>query len=238
MLGEFRGLGFDPAPGSPDAVMAASERCRTAADRIPRLPPNVHEWWTGIAASALHDQLGGQPAQLTSAQQVLRGTADVLDEWAATLLDDRRRAEQLDRHAVNLRRAIAAAQDTVDSAHTAAQLSADPGIEADRHRAARRHQSLSEELDGVLNAARELKREHLAAAHEVTERLRALAPGDDLVAVPPQPQPPALAEILAAQSRLATELAAVLPRARSARAEPASAAGAFAAALTEGPPTA
>ncbi|MFI6029922.1 hypothetical protein [Amycolatopsis magusensis] len=233
MRTDYRGLGFDPAPGSPDAVMAAAERCARAAARLPGLPSGP-AGWTGTAAEGFGRRLAEVPGEVTAAGKALHAAATILDEWAGTLLANRRRAEQLDHRALRLKRSLLTASDEVDSATVTAQFSTAPGVEAQRHAAVARHEQLTRELERVLQAAHLLERDHLAEAERVTVRLRTVdSEGAEAAA-----RVPGRAELfggvgvaLAAQSAFAADLAATVLRPAGARAEPELAAGAFAAAL-------
>ncbi|MET0235466.1 MAG: hypothetical protein ABW224_12550 [Kibdelosporangium sp.] len=233
---DYRGLGFDPAAGSADAVMTASERCARAADSAPVFHQDTTGWWTGAAAGAYGDRLTGVPAELSETQQVLRAAADVLAEWAGTLLANQREAERLDRRAIGLRRAIRDATDELDSTTTVAQFSITPDAEDARRRAASRHHELTEQLAAVLDEARLLENNHLAAARRVAERIRALDTGGVQAAahVPDRADLfGGLTAAVAMQSAFASELAGVLLKPRGPVTEPvAGAASAFRSALT------
>ncbi|QFU92433.1 hypothetical protein [Amycolatopsis sp. YIM 10] len=210
MTTDHRGLGFDPVPGNADAVRAAAGRCARAAIRLPA------------------------PDASASAGKALRTTAAILDEWAGTLLANRRRAEQLDQCALRLRRALLAAADEVDSATATAQFSTAPGVEAERRAAMARHEQLTRELERVLESARLLEREHLAESDRVTVRLRTLDGEDTEVAARKSGHAELFAGLggeLAGQAAFAAELAAAVLCPPPGRAEPEFAAGAFAAAL-------
>jgi hypothetical protein len=180
-------LGFDPVPGNPAAVAAASERCGAVASTAGATEPVLREalalsgtQWTGEAAQVFGARLEHAPRELTSARNVLRAAAEMLDEWAGTLLANQRRADQLDRQAVTLRRAVVDAADEVDATSTVAQFSTGAlgvGAAADHAAAVARYDQFQQELDKVIEDARTLERDHLAEARRVAERLRALAHG-------------------------------------------------------------
>lgn len=184
MAAEYRGLGFDPTPGSPDAVASVSERCtraaRHAAHAVPAIEHTRQEqdaWWSGGAAASFGQVLERAPAELTKAQDTLRVVAEIMDGWAGTLRANQRRADELDRRALELRRAIDNADDDVSSAYAALQVavgSAARTAETDHAAALARHAELQRDLDRVLEAARVLERDHLTAAQRVAEQLRVL----------------------------------------------------------------
>ncbi|MBY8848900.1 hypothetical protein K7G98_10275 [Saccharothrix sp. MB29] len=107
---DYAGLGFDPAPGNAGAVAAVSERC-SAAFAVPDAPPAR---WQGAAADGFRTRLEAVVSELTAVRRAMRAAAGVLDEWATTLLGNQRRAEELDRRALRLRRALAEAADELD----------------------------------------------------------------------------------------------------------------------------
>jgi hypothetical protein len=186
-MAEYRGLGFDPAPGSADAVMAASQRCGDAASSsagtassVRRAAETASAQWTGDAAQIFVARLERVPGELDSAREVLRAAADILDDWASTLVANQREADRLDRRALLLRRDIITASDEADRTATFAQFTtgfAASGAQADNRAAVARHEALQRELDRILDDARVLERDHHAAAARVTDRLRALAGG-------------------------------------------------------------
>ena len=163
-MNDYRGLGFDPVPGDAEAVASASERLRFAVD-VPAPPSG----WEGAAAEAFAARLAGVHDDLETARRTLSAAADVLDEWAGTVPANQRRAEELDRRARELRRAIGDADNDVVLAsfrggqeHVAASARLD---------------GLRRELDAVLAAARNLEADHHSAARRVAERLRGLVTG-------------------------------------------------------------
>ncbi|MFD0200982.1 MULTISPECIES: hypothetical protein [Saccharothrix] len=199
---DYRGLGFDPAPGHAGAVAAASERF-SVAFTVTGTPP---EQWTGAAADGFRTRLEAVVSELTAVRRAMRAAAEVLDGWATTLLGNQRRAEELDRRALALRRALAEASDEVDRTGAMAAFTAADGAAHDR--AVARHDELRRQLDDVLDEARLLERDHRAEARRVAERLRAEEPST------------AIADTLTGFSSITAELASVLlgpPRPASTR---------------------
>lgn len=166
-MADYRGLGFDPVPGSASAVAAAAERCAAAAVAA-ELP--VPRRWTGAAAEAYGARVAAVASELAAARRSLRAAAEVLDAWGTSLLGNQRRAEELDRVALRLRRELDEAADEVDRTAGLARLTPD---HAERHAAAtRRHDDLRGRLAEVLHEAGLLERDHHAEARRVAERLR------------------------------------------------------------------
>ncbi|WIX99286.1 hypothetical protein QRX60_35280 [Amycolatopsis mongoliensis] len=182
-MAEFRGLGFDPVPGRPDAVSEAARRYAAAATRLGEIPaPGEIPEWAGRSARALADRAGRATAGLAAVPQALRAAAAILDDWAGTLLAHHRRAEELDHRATAARQAVTGARDDVEQAETEAQFSParHPDLTAARTRLAARQ----DDLDRVLAEARELERGHTAEAARVADRLRALGDGAPLPSAP------------------------------------------------------
>ena len=199
---DYRGLGFDPAPGHAGAVAAASERL-SVAFTVTGAPP---EQWTGAAADGFRTRLEAVVSELTAVRRAMRAAAEVLDGWATTLLGNQRRAEELDRRALGLRRALAEASDELDRTGAMASFTTADGEAHDR--AVARHDELRRQLDDVLEEARLLERDHRAEARRVAERLRAEEPST------------VIADTLTSFSSLTAELASVLlgpPRPASTR---------------------
>ncbi len=182
-MAEFRGLGFDPVPGSPDAVAEAARRYTAAAAGLEeiRSPGPIPEW-AGRSAQALADRAERAAAGLSATRDALRAAAGVLEDWAGTLVANHRRAEDLDRRATVARRAVTAAYDDVEQAETEAQFS--PGTRPNLIEARARLAARQDDLDRVLTEARDLERAHSTEATRVAERLSALGDGAPLPEAP------------------------------------------------------
>ena len=227
-MAEFRGLGFDPVPGRPDAVSEAARHYTSAAAQLGEAPsPGEIPEWAGRSAQALADRAARAATGLAAVPEALRSAAAILDDWAGTLVANHRRAEDLDRRATAARRALTAAQDDVDQAETEAQFSpaAQPNLTAARARLATKQ----DDLDRVLSEARELERAHATEAARVADRLRALGDGAPLPSTPDFPGVTTHLETFSAIGRelgvnvAKTPVVPVMP--------PSGAVGAFAAAL-------
>lgn len=227
-MAEFRGLGFDPVPGSADTVAETARRYATTATRLEdiRSPGAIPEW-AGRSAQALAARAERAAAGLAATRDALRAAAGVLEDWAGTLVANRRRAEDLDRRATAARQAVTAAHDDVERAETEAQFSpaTQPNLTAARARLTARQ----DDLDRVLAEARDLERAHRTETTRVAEQLSVLADGA------PLPQTPGFAEItthLETYSAVGRELGGTVARTPEAPVTPPpGAVGAFAAAL-------
>ncbi|MGK3207208.1 hypothetical protein [Amycolatopsis sp. MEPSY49] len=185
---EFRGLGFDPVPGSPDTVAEAARRCTATATRLAHIPsPGEIPEWAGRSARALADRAERAAAGLAATTEALHAAAGVLEDWAGTLLANHRLAENLDRRATAARQALTTAHDDVEQAETEAQFS--PATQPDLAAARARLAARRDDLDRVLAEARDLEGAHHAEATRVAERLSALGDGA------PLPQPPDFADV-------------------------------------------
>lgn len=167
-MSDYRGLGFDPSPGSADAIAAASRRCRRGVE-VPAPPAD----WEGAAARAFAARLAELTEELQSAQRTLNAAAEELDDWAGTVLANQRRAEELDRRARELTTAI----EDAENARVLASFTPGP----DHATAQARLAELRREFDEVIAVARELEADHLSAARRVAEQLRLLMTGETTI---------------------------------------------------------
>lgn len=182
-MAEFRGLGFDPVPGDPGAVAETARRYAEAATRLGDAPaPGEIPEWAGRSAQALADRAARAATGLAALPGTLRAAAGILDDWAGALAGHHRRAEDLDARAATARRAVTDAGDAVERAETEAQFS--PGSQARLTAARTRLDQRRQDLDAVLDDARELERAHRAEAARVADRLRALGAGGPLPSAP------------------------------------------------------
>ncbi|EMD24757.1 hypothetical protein [Amycolatopsis azurea] len=239
---EYRGLGFDPAPGDADAIAAAARRCSEAAAKLDAAIAariEVPREWEGEAAVTVAARAAAARTALEPAPAVLRATAEILTSWAGTVVAGTRRADQLDRRAVTLRRALLQAADAVEVGETAVQFATGTSAtaQADLAAAKAHHEEVRRELDRVLEQARALETAHRLDASRVEHRLRALGdPGAALGEVPGgAAHLDGVTDGMARFSVLGKELAASLARAPGPAVTPSSGAvGAFAAAVSQG----
>lgn len=205
----YRGLGFDPTPGSVDAVAQTVAQLRAAADALASVAPAVRiaarhaASWEGAAADAFRAQV---PASDVSR---LRAAVPVLEQWAETLAANKRRTEDLDARARQARRALDDARDTLQDKQNMLDLAATPaaaaGASVDVATATDRVAATESALEAVLSEARELERTHLRAADEVAA---ALDTGPE--PAPERPAIRALAGMLNRSSHVATALGALV----------------------------
>lgn len=207
----YRGLGFDPTPGSVDAVAQTVERLRAAADALSSVEPAVRAaagqlgGWQGAAADAFRGRLTAPSV----APGPLLAAIPVLEQWAATLAANLRRTEELDATALRLRRALDDARDALQDKQNALDLASTPAAAASAtievSAAAGRIETEEAALEAVLSEARELERAHRRAADEAADAL-------DTDAAPRQDQPAvrALAGLLDRSSRTSATLAGLL----------------------------
>ncbi|WP_018686571.1 hypothetical protein [Actinokineospora enzanensis] len=218
----FPGLGFDPAPGSPDAAMAVAAEYLTAADALDQVNPAVRraraatEGWTGPAATAFTVHLADLPANPADRATALRAAADALASWAQTLAESRRAADDLERQAVLVRRQVADAEDDLHQRRGELDLAATSSAAAQAglpHAAAESALAdLRDRLEAVLAQARTLAADHNHAADELADRLDSLHG-----AAPTQASNPArsIADLLDRVSTTSATLAALVTRAPS-----------------------
>jgi uncharacterized protein YukE len=175
----YPNLGFNPAPGSKDAVRKLHDKLVKCADLLDETQETVTKlavgsYWKGDAAVAFRDQLqdGPLPRNLRNAARSLRKAARQLDRWEGDLDDFQRRARRLEEKAHDARIAVQQAQRRSDKAAD------DPDIEKKGARGDDAQLTLDRFQRDVLNADQDLARildeaRRLAVDHEDQARLRA-----------------------------------------------------------------
>ncbi|WP_406287079.1 WXG100 family type VII secretion target [Embleya sp. NBC_00896] len=88
---EFPGLGFDPSPGQPPAMVELATRTRESVSEATHLVEGMEAAgqtsmsWTGVAADAFRTDLDATATRLREMLPRLRATVEALDTWAASL---------------------------------------------------------------------------------------------------------------------------------------------------------
>lgn len=188
----YSGLGFDPVPGDArrvaalaDALTAAGRHADDAHGMITGAI-TASSAWLGDAADEFRRGTADLPQRLAEHGDTTGKAAGTLYEWAATLTDQQRRADQLDRRAKGFRASLADADQLVDEWTTAVSVAGShtrPTAEATLAGHVRERDRQHAALSSVLAEAHDLAAEHRAAAERTTNLLRAL-----LTAEPPAPR--------------------------------------------------
>jgi hypothetical protein len=172
----YRGLGFDPTPGSVDAVGEVVAQLRAAVDALAAADAGIRSatrhaaTWQGAAADAFREHAvpPGDPDRL-------RAAIPVLEQWAETLAANRRRAEELDARATRLRGGLDNARDALQDRQNERDLAATPAAAATADAAVtvatERVRSATAALEAVLSEARALADDHLRAADQAAVAL-------------------------------------------------------------------
>jgi uncharacterized coiled-coil protein SlyX len=190
----YRGLGFDPAPGDARRVGALADALTAAsghvADGTQQLGGAVtaSEPWHGKAGDGVRRRGGELAARLAPHQQSAGAAARVLFDWAATLSDLQRRADQLDRQARALRARIADAEQAVEEWTTAVSVASTHARASAEATLAEHEQVLTglrDQLNSVLTQAQQIATEHRTGLGDTTNRLRALLPDSSTPATTP-----------------------------------------------------
>ncbi len=182
----YRGLGFDPTPGSVDAVAAAAGEYAAAAAALAGVEPALRRVgesaaaWDGAAAEGFRARLSAVPADLDQRVGALQRAAGALAEWAQTLAANKRAGNELDAAAAALRRRVDAAQDDVHGTRNALDLAATPATAAragvDHATAEAALADLEARLADLLRQGRALRADHDRAADAAADALRLDAP--------------------------------------------------------------
>ena len=221
----YRGLGFDPTPGSVDAVSAVVSQLGAAVDALTSAESAIRAAtrhatsWQGTAADAFRARAAVPPGD----PGALRAAIPVLTGWADTLAANRRRTEELDGRALRLRRELDEARDALQDRENERDLASGSAAAAAAVTAAKNRVAAADAaLEAVLGQARALAAEHLSAAEEVAIALGATPPSN-------RPALQALMGVLNRSSRTAATLGALVAPGRFA----APATGAVAQALSQ-----
>lgn len=219
-MNTYRGLEFDPTPGSPDAVHAAIAQLSSADSALGTVEPALADagrqsaGWQGDAAETFRGRLHDTPSDFDATRRRLRDAVAVLERWARALTANQRHTEELDTTAVRIRRQLADARDAVADKQNALDLAATPsaaaGASIELTGAANRVAELEARLDEVLEQARTLGREHRRAADEVSDELDAAGSSAPRPRSAQQPAIRALAGVLGQASRTAATLGELL----------------------------
>lgn len=178
----FPALGFDPAPGDPDAIEAVASDCQRCAsdlaaeaDTLQRLH---HVDWQGDAANAFAAHPSQLHHDLLQASHAHGGAGSTLAWYADALRDDQLRARRLEEEAAEAR---ARAEGHAAEAERLARLigTAPPGADTSDHQAqqqtAQRLQGQAEdEYQQALARARAVERAQQEAGDQAAMRIRAL----------------------------------------------------------------
>jgi len=180
----FPALGYDPAPGSAEAIRALAADCRHVAGQLAAEAHTLtgigSTGWTGSAALAFAGQLNTLPADLRSAAHSFTLTAQAIDRYAAELADTQlaaRRAEAA-AHAARqdqriARAAVDAATDPAGAAPARRRLAAaDQDLAAARRHAQHTRDQARSAAQRAAAAVRDASRWAPRKPHEsVFERL-------------------------------------------------------------------
>lgn len=155
----YPNLGFDPAPGDPDAVAHLAQQLASARDSIATTTTlflgvgnSTDEVWKGEAGNAFRNHVdGGLGRDLGYAQHCLDDATNVLSQWHDTLTGFQDTAASLDRHAAAVRTELAQATT--------------PAAQENRR----------SELDAVLSSARQLEAECGRLARQAAQELDSAA---------------------------------------------------------------
>lgn len=130
---DWRGLGFDPAPGKPASVEALARQMTDTGHWLAETHEVLEgvqqqkEVWTGEASKAFVEKLGELPKLLDNAHQSLVAAGKALSWWRDALAEHQRKAVDLENRA---REAIAAAE-RADAAAQQAHVKANTSITYD-----------------------------------------------------------------------------------------------------------
>ncbi|OLT44192.1 hypothetical protein BJF85_20130 [Saccharomonospora sp. CUA-673] len=186
----FPALGFNPAPGEPPAVGAGARQYSGIAEKLHHAHEAIQSiitqrgMWEGEASEAFTRRVGDLPEYLDAATGSMNKAAEALTQWAGTLAEMRRAAEELERQAKKAKEELEAAE-----ANPAFELAnqwfdnaqALQSAQTALGNAATQVDSAANRLAEIMDAAERLQAQHRDIAEQVAATLdeaRQLAPDE------------------------------------------------------------
>ncbi|MFG2788721.1 putative T7SS-secreted protein [Streptomyces sp. NPDC048419] len=188
---EYPNLGFNPAPGSTDAVhdlYVKLANCAKVLEDSHSLVTKLLDgsYWKGDAAVAFREQLDGGPLPLNlkNAAHSIRKAARQLDRWEGELDEFQRRAKRLERDAKDAQDVLNAARGRASKAKNSPDLDKKGSRHDDAHKALTHANTAVEEaqakLDKIIGQAKKLAEEHEERARyrarKISDATQKLAP--------------------------------------------------------------
>jgi uncharacterized protein YukE len=178
----FPALGFDPAPGSPAALLAEAREADRAARALAGAAAaagRLDARWRGTAADAYRDHTRELPADLTRAAAAHGTLARELTAYADDLAARQLHAADLEDRAGALRSHAAGLEFARHATLVGARASRSSGglgvAAPDSEEAAAAARVVADELEAVISEARRLLNDHRAHAAHAAARIRAAA---------------------------------------------------------------
>ena len=171
----FPALGFDPAPGSPAALLAQAREADRAARALAgaaAAASRLGARWQGSAADAYRDHTRELPADLTRAAAAHGTLARELTAYADELATRQLHAADLEDRAAALRARVAGLAFTRQAALVGAGAGSSDDGAPSRAAAAR---AVADELEAVIIEARRLLSDHRTETAQAAARIRAAA---------------------------------------------------------------
>ncbi|MGW7277510.1 putative T7SS-secreted protein [Streptomyces sp. NPDC054844] len=187
----FPHLGFDPAPGDAEAVrllvaavgsvISGGSDAQTKLSRV----GTSDGVWAGKSAVAFTDSVSVIPPYLKKSLNSMDAAHQALSSWETSLSDFQTRARKLEREAAEAASRVGAAKGKLDGLPSdTSGMSDKEKDEHDKDKEGRQHtyDTANDELDAVRSRAHTLNAEFIAAADDVSRRIKEAA--DD---APPEP---------------------------------------------------
>jgi hypothetical protein len=186
---EFPGLRFDPAPGLVPSIDQLAAKVREASGQLGNARAELEKAlrdpgaWAGPAGGSCHDAVQHIYPDVWIMHDAVSGVERTLGEWSFLLADYQRSRTSLEAQAVEARAAVGRAKDNPDLSIDAAVVFSGSDQERKaffaRYDAAKQAADRAEDqLDGILAAAKDLKKQHDESAKTFGGRIRGFA--DDI----------------------------------------------------------
>jgi hypothetical protein len=176
---EFPALGFDPAPGEPEAVSSGAEAGRRFAERLASDVATLRRMsasdWIGDAGDRFRDKVKDLPRDLDRSRAAYDATSRALTEYAGELSAAQRQARSLEEEAAAALRQMQAAQAQAGSiGRTVPANDAERArLTADYRGAVGRANQYGDHLNAIQARARQLQADTAARADQAAGRIRA-----------------------------------------------------------------
>ncbi|MGW3917000.1 hypothetical protein ACWEBX_36705 [Streptomyces sp. NPDC005070] len=176
---DYLHLGFNPVPGSTEAVNGLRKKltgCAQVLEETHGLVTRLMDgsYWKGDAAVAFREQLDGGPLPLNlkNAAHSIRKAAGQLDRWEGELDDFQRRAKRLEQDAKDAQVDLDRAKGHATKAGDSPDLEGKGAAHDEARKALTKAKTAVDDAEDALRRIRRTARE-LAEEHEQRARLRA-----------------------------------------------------------------
>ncbi|MFE3198729.1 hypothetical protein [Embleya sp. NPDC059237] len=183
---EFPGLRFDPAPGLLPALALPAEKVRQASGQVGNVRTEMEKTlrdpgaWSGLAGGSCHDAVQHIYPEVWIMHDALSGVERTIGEWSFLLAEYQRSRTELEAQAVAARARVKQMEGNPDVDLRFFEVMTTSGKEQEalltRHAEAKKAlEQAEDDLDAILDSAKDLKRQHDESARGIAKRIREIA---------------------------------------------------------------